>query len=245
MDSRSTYLKTASRYLFTHSPTTSAHLMSEHINLLTNAPSNSKFPSALAKPSNTTPTCLSCGTILVPGLTSRKSISSIRPKASNAKDVPQNPSRNHKPKRLSSTRHKSILLEECMACHRVTRHELTPTRTQARHNVQPRHSLRKPSQGNPTEIDSSHKAKPEAETPTLKVDPGDNAGSPNPKLAIRFQPETQNHEKEPSQQVQQNKSRKRKTGGLKALLAKARLEEEKARNDSKTELDFMDFMKAP
>ena len=127
MEARSHYLSSASRLIRTTSPSTSAHLMSERIEL-------DSLQEKKPKP-DPVPCCLACGTILIPGLTSRKTTRSRRKPTKQPKEGLQTtkPTTSAQKKKDSASKGplETVVVEECLACWRVVIHPL-PAAAEAR-----------------------------------------------------------------------------------------------------------------
>lgn len=101
-DLRKAYLNNASRYLFTESLSSSAYIMAQSLELSGNQHTQ-----------KSSPVCQACGTILVPGFTSRKSTSSRRTTGERKSIIKAKRSR-QAPSLITK------LLEECLTCGRST-----------------------------------------------------------------------------------------------------------------------------
>ena len=106
MNLRKTYLNNASRYLLSESLSSSAYIMAQNLEV-----SGTQHPQ---KPASI---CQTCGTILVPGFTSRRSTQSRRAAASPRFIVKGKSSKQVSPLITE-------LLEECLTCRRSTKIDL-------------------------------------------------------------------------------------------------------------------------
>ena len=133
MEARAKFLASAARHYATSSPSTSAHLMLHRMELedITSKPKRKDDP---------TPYCRACGTILVPGWTSRKVMISTR---QSKKPRPTSDRKTHDSSAKDAPL-ESTMEEECMACRRVIR---TPVPRKPR--LQPVKGLR---QGSSTDM---------------------------------------------------------------------------------------------
>ncbi|MCJ1327067.1 hypothetical protein MMC10_003733 [Thelotrema lepadinum] len=120
MDIRSRYLSSAARLYSTTSPSTSAHLMSERLELDSTSEKKPKPDSA--------PICLACGTILIPGLTSRKTTKSHRKPTKQLQEglqATETPlGTKIKKSKVSRGPLETVIVEECLACWRSVIHPL-------------------------------------------------------------------------------------------------------------------------
>lgn len=105
---RKIYLNNASRYLLSESLSSSAHIMAQNLKLSGNQ-----------DPQKSSTICQVCGTILVPGFTSRRSTKSRRAAGGTGSNVKGKSSKQVSPLITE-------LLQECLTCRRSTKIDLPP-----------------------------------------------------------------------------------------------------------------------
>ncbi|KAI4156518.1 MAG: hypothetical protein LQ340_000219 [Diploschistes diacapsis] len=134
VEARTRFLSTAARIYATTSPSTSAHLMAERLELCSSLDKKPKPDPAAA--------CQACGTLLVTGLTSRKYTKSRQTsKETTAHDrtaAETSVKARSQGRKLQRGPLEKLLIEECLGCRRETVHPL-PTKSRVR-NARPYHT---------------------------------------------------------------------------------------------------------